>query len=493
MSELFRRAVQHGIRPAIRTAAGKVHSYNDLLRDSAALASNLLAANRTGDLAGERVAFLCHADYDYVRTQWGIWRAGGVAVPLCTTHPVAELEYAISACKTGLVIGADGFADIAKRAAKATRFLSLPTASTGATVNDSELPAVGEERPAMILYTSGTTGAPKGAVTTHKNIHAQVKSLVEAWQWSPADQILNVLPLHHLHGVVNVVTCALWSGAQCEMHKFDPALVWQRFTSSDPPSLFMAVPTIYGRLIKEFEQMSPEQQQRASAAVRRLRLMVSGSAALPETTLQRWRDISGHTLLERYGMTEIGMALSNPYVGERIPGSVGFPLPGVKVKLAEDGELRIKSDQVFSEYFGLPEKTRETFDEDSWFKTGDIVSRDSTGRFRILGRASVDIIKSGGEKISALDIETTLRLHPNIAECAVVGLPDSDWGQRVAVVLVTKQGPLELKQLQDWCRDKLAPYKIPREMLSLKEIPTNAMGKVNKKSLVPLFSEHTNK
>lgn len=293
-----------------------------------------------------------------------------------------------------------------------------------------------------------------------------------------------------MHGVVNVVTCALWSGARCEMMpKFDAGKVWQRFIDPElrPLTLFMAVPTIYSKLIKEFEEMDKEKREKATNSLKQLRLMVSGSAALPTTVMERWKEVSGHTLLERYGMTEIGMALSNPLKGERVPGTVGYPLPGVQVRVVE-GELRVKGPQVFQEYLNKPEATKGTFDEEGWFKTGDIVEKDETGRYKILGRASVDIIKSGGYKISALDIERTLLEHSDISDIAVVGVPSDEWGQVIGAMVVPKKGKkLTLEDIQKFAKEKLASYKIPRLALFVDEIPKNAMGKVSKKPLVSLF------
>jgi malonyl-CoA/methylmalonyl-CoA synthetase len=212
----------------------------------------------------------------------------------------------------------------------------------------------------MILYTSGTSSRPKGVVTTHANIAAQIETLVEAWEWSADDRILLYLPLHHVHGIVNVVSCALWSGATCQMlPRFEENAVWDCIASRSI-TLFMAVPTIYVKLIAAWDAASPERRAELSQACARLRLMVSGSAALPVGTLRRWKEISGHTLLERYGMTEIGMALSNPLRGERVPGSVGAPLPRVEVQLVGEngapvaagtpGEIEVRSPSVFAEY-----------------------------------------------------------------------------------------------------------------------------------------------
>jgi malonyl-CoA/methylmalonyl-CoA synthetase len=213
--------------------------------------------------------------------------------------------------------------------------------------------------------------------------------------------------------------------------------------------------------------------------------MMSGSAALPRTILDRWKEITGHTLLERYGMTEVGMALANPLHGERRPGFVGVPLPGVAARLA-DGELQIRGPGVFSEYWRRPEESRAAF-VDGWFRTGDAAVLED-GTFRLLGRSSVDILKIGGHKISALEIEEVLRTHPAIAECVVVGMDDMEWGQRVCCAAeLRSEITLELDDLKAWARSRLAPYKIPRELACVARLPRNAMGKVVKPEVAKLF------
>jgi malonyl-CoA/methylmalonyl-CoA synthetase len=348
----------------------------------------------------------------------------------------------------------------------------------------------------MIIYTSGTTSRPKGVVTTHANIAAQINSLVDAWEWSASDRILLCLPLHHVHGIINVVCCALWSGATCHMLPgFDANEVWDCIAGG-AFTLFMAVPTVYAKLIAAWEAASAERRRELSAACSRLRLMVSGSAALPVSTLHRWKEISGQILLERYGMTEIGMALSNPLRGERVPGSVGTPLPGVEVRLVQSsgepvlpgtsGEIEVRGPAVFAEYWGKPDATREAF-RDGWFRTGDTAVVDN-GIYRILGRTSIDILKTGGHKVSALEIEEALRRHPAVAECAVVGIPDAEWGERVAAILVLREGhALDLLSLRAWASELLTVHKLPSRLLVLDALPRNAMGKVMKPALTELF------
>ncbi len=493
---LVARASGCSERTAISAAEGSF-SYRDLLDASARVAACLLGPR--DDLREARVAFLASPGFPYVATQWGIWRAGGVAVPLATSHPPPELEYVIRDADAAVVL-AD--AELAPRLdavpmASAVRRVRTAEALASEPRSPSPLPDVPDDRRAMILYTSGTTGKPKGVVTTHGSLRAQVTSLVTAWEWSADDRILLVLPLHHVHGIVNVLTCALWSGARCDMlRQFDALETWARIARGDL-TLFMAVPTIYHKLIAAWEAAPPERRREWSAGCGRMRLMVSGSAALPVRTLERWREISGHTLLERYGMTEIGMALSNPLRGERRPGFVGTPLPSVEVRLVDErgapvapgtpAEVQVRGPTVFLEYWQRPEATAAAF-QDGWFRTGDVAQFEG-GSYRILGRSSVDIIKTGGYKISALEIEEVLRTHPAVAECAVVGVEDVEWGERVcAAVELAPACDLTLPQLQGWVKERLAPYKVPRALSVVRALPRNALGKVMKPEVAKLFS-----
>jgi malonyl-CoA/methylmalonyl-CoA synthetase len=277
--------------------------------------------------------------------------------------------------------------------------------------------------------------------------------------------------------------------------RFDANATWDAIAGGGV-TLFMAVPTVYAKLISAWDTASPERRTRLSQASARLRLMVSGSAALPLSTLQRWKEISGHILLERYGMTEIGMALSNPLRGEPVPGSVGTPLPSVEVQLVGEngkpvapgtpGEIEVRGPSVFAEYWGRPDATRDAF-RDGWFRTGDTAVVEK-GVYRILGRTNIDILKTGGHKVSALEIEETLREHPAVAECAVVGLPDPEWGERVAAAVVLNDGDaLDLPSLRTWAKESLAVYKLPSRLLLLNALPRNAMGKVIKAAVAALF------
>jgi malonyl-CoA/methylmalonyl-CoA synthetase len=418
-----------------------------------------------------------------------------VAVPLALSHPPAELEYVISDARASLVVG-DGGSTVLPGLARSARARFVAVADALRAGPAEDLPHLGSTRRAMIIYTSGTTGRPKGVVSTHQIIGAQIASLVDAWRWTPADRLLLVLPLHHVHGIINGLGSALAVRATCEiMAAFDAELVWERLASGEI-TVFTAVPTIYSRLIASWDSAPPDLQRRRSEGVRGLRLMMSGSAALPVRTLERWREISGHTLLERYGMTEIGMALSNPLAGDRRPGCVGQPLPGVEVRLVDEagepvdegapGELEVRGPTVFHEYWQRPDETREAF-RDGWFRTGDVAVLEA-GSYRLLGRTSVDIIKTGGFKVSALEIEEVLRTHPAVAECAVVGVDDDEWGERVSAAVELRQGThLSLEELQHWARPQLAPYKVPRALRQVPALPRNAMGKVLKPEVAGLF------
>ena len=475
-------------------AADGTFTYDQLDDASRRVAGALLGDNV--DLNQTRVAFLVPPSFAYAAVQRGIWRAGGVAVPLAVSHPPAELDHVIRDSGASVVVGDPASSAMLQPIAKAARARFITTSTALAASPADDMPHLGSNRRAMIIYTSGTTGRPKGAVSTHQNIGAQIASLVEAWRWTPADRLLLALPLHHVHGIINGLCSALAVRATCEiLPVFDADVVWNRLASREI-TVFTAVPTIYNRLISSWESASPDVQRARSEGARGLRLMMSGSAALPIRTLERWREITGHTLLERYGMTELGMALSNPLAGERRPGFVGQALPGVDVRLVDEdgrdvaegtpGELEVRGPAVCLEYWQRPDETQAAF-RDGWFRTGDVAVCEQ-GSYRLLGRNSVDIIKTGGYKVSALEIEEILRTHPAIAECAVVGVSDEDWGERVSAAVELRSGAsLSLDELQQWAKVQLAPYKVPRALQAVPALPRNAMGKVVKPEVAGLF------
>jgi malonyl-CoA/methylmalonyl-CoA synthetase len=480
-------------RPALTIDDASV-TYSELREGVDAFARNLLAGR--DDLAEERIAMLLPAGHDYVTALLGIWRAGGVAVPLSTAAAVRELEYALKTARATRLVSSGAIADKIRTSCEKLN-IEIVAVSDRAGDAAATLPSITPERRAMMLFTSGTTSQPKGVVSTHRNVSAQICALIEAWRWTSDDRIPLFLPLHHIHGIINVLCCALWAGARIDLlDGFDVKTVLGR-VAEGRYNVFMAVPTIYVKLIGALEQMPAADRGSVCIGFGDMRLMVSGSAACPVSVHEQWRALTGQTLLERYGMTEIGMALSNPYEGERRPGTVGQPLPGVEVILVDEtgariseenqpGEIRVRGENVFLEYWDNREATEKEFTDD-WFHTGDIAER-VDDYYRILGRSSVDIIKSGGYKLSALEIESALLDHAAIAECAVVGMPDDTWGEAVnAAVVLKKNATLSADELRAWCKNRMSAYKVPKVIHFMDALPRNAMGKVTKQAVKALL------
>jgi len=481
---LFERAARFGAQTAIVDPTGRF-SYAMLAARTNAVAAGLVDR---GVQPGDRVAYLLDPGFEHVAVQWGIWRAGGIAVPLAVSHPERELAHVIDDATPSLMVADPG--EYLARLAGLARDRGIPVASPGELQPDSRpaLPEVRAEQPALVIYTSGTTGRPKGVVTTHTNLRAQTTTLVDAWEWRETDRSLHVLPLHHIHGLINALSCALWCGAAVEfLSPFDALRAWERLGSGEI-TFFTAVPTVYARLIGAWEASDPALRRRWRRGLDGVRVMCSGSAALPVSTLEQWETMTGHRLLERYGMTEIGMALGNPLHGRRRAGTVGVPFPDVALRLVDEvgqvvpdgavGELEVQSAQVFQEYWQRPEETAKAF-RDGWFLTGDVAIRED-GYYRLLGRRSVDLIKSAGYKLSALEIEEAIREHPDVADCAVVGLADADLGEKVAALIVCRETEPDPDQFRTWLKTRLAAYKVPRVIAFADELPRNAMGKVTK-------------
>ena len=498
MLQFFEQAKKHLSNDAI-IHDGVIYKYAQLIASAEKFSGILL--NNTPDLNEARVAFMVSPGFDYVKTLWAIWIAGGVAVPLCITHPLPSLEYVLDDTQSSILVVSKEFKEVV------APYLQKSTISVIVIeeINDQQLafpellPSIDKQRNALILYTSGTTNKPKGVVTTHINIEAQISTLINAWAWSSNDRITCVLPLHHVHGIINVVGCSLWAGATCYFTAgFSPKLIFE-LIEQDKLNVFMAVPTIYYKLIAYIETLAMNEQNSLRESMKKFRLMVCGSAALPVSVMDKWLQISGHKLLERYGMTELGMAISNPYDGDRKAGYVGIPLPGVQIKLADEnyvqvedqmpGEIMVKGANVFKEYWQRPEATQASFTNDGWFKTGDIAVIEN-GYYRIMGRQSVDIIKSGGYKISALEIEEVLRTNEMILDCAVVGIDDDEWGELIVAAIVLKPdfiNEFNDKKVSDWIVNYIASYKKPRRYLILNDLPRNAMGKVVKNDIKKMF------
>jgi malonyl-CoA/methylmalonyl-CoA synthetase len=438
---------------------------------------------------GSAVAFLVEPGSAFVETLLAIWRARAIAVPLSPLHPRSELQHVIANARPAALVASRALAPQLAEAAPGARIALAGEPEARPVTESAPPPSAGDI--ALMLYTSGTTGLPKGVKLSHGALGATVTALEQAWRWRPDDRLLHVLPLHHTHGVVVALLGALWAGAEVRFQAFAAGAVWERLADA---SVFMAVPTMYVKLLEAFRTADPPRRAGWAAAARRMRLFTSGSAALPATILDEFRAATGQTILERYGMTEIGMALSNAYDGPRVPGAVGRELPDVTVEIVDDagrpvapgeaGELRVRSPQMFSGYNGDPAATAAGFDDQGRFQTGDTGTRDAAGVVRLLGRTSVDIIKSGGYKLSALEIEAVLLEHPAVAEVAVIGMADPTWGERVTACVVPRPGmTATLEALQDFARERLAPYKLPRALRLVAELPRNAMGKVQKQRL----------
>ena len=334
---------------------------------------------------------------------------------------------------------------------------------------DGQLPEVDDGATALVMYTSGTTGAPKGAVLSRRAVAAGLDGLAAAWNWTPDDVLVHGLPLFHVHGLVLGVLGPLRVGSRV-VHTGRPT---PEAYAAAGGSLYFGVPTVWGRVCA---------QPSAAQALRGARLLVSGSAPLPVSVFEQLRVLTGAPPVERYGMTETLITVSTQWDGERRPGWVGLPIGGVETRLdGDDGELQVRGATLFDGYLGRPDTTAASFTDDGWFRTGDAAEIDDGGFHRIIGRLSMDIIKTGGFKVGAGEVETSLLGHPGVQEAAVVGLPDDDLGQRI-VAFVVGDG-LDPEVLVDHVAATLSVHKRPREVRVVDSLPRNAMGKVQKNLL----------
>ena len=489
MLHLLKKAKTHADRIAIQSD-GKEFTYGYLDERSDEIASFLLG--NESDLNEERIGLLVRPDIHYVVALWGIWKSGAIAVPLSLSAKESELDHYISDSNISLIISSNNCEE--QKNIPQKKSIDIENIEKINATECMSLPTLSNDRKAMIIYTSGTTNKPKGVMTTHGNIEAQITALVEAWKWTKDDHIPLILPLHHIHGIINSLCCPLYVGAKVSMlGGFNLDKVCKEISQSDY-TVFTAVPTIYFSLIEKLEETNDEE---IFNGFKRLRLIMSGSAALAPEIHKKWEKLTSQKILERYGMTEVGMALSNKIDGERRPGAVGEPLPNVEIKLEDEngneimeegeiGQILLKGPQVFIGYQNLPEKTQASF-KDGWFLTGDVAVMEN-GYYRLLGRDSIDIIKSGGYKISALEIEDVLLKHKNVKECAVVGKDDNKWGEIVVAAIIPKNKTISEEEVQNWCSKYLSDYKIPRMIKFLDVLPKNSMGKVTKKELKNIFS-----
>jgi len=429
-------------------------------------------------------------------------RAGAISLPLNPAYPPDELRYFLEDSGASLFFAMEADEEpvaallpelpdlrecIFLDPSRPERFRALlDEAGTGSTrPQDSGSPCSHDDT-AVIIYTSGTTGRPKGAEITHGNLVSNLEALHTAWGWRAEDVLLHVLPIFHVHGLFVALHGALNAGATTRMmREFDARKVLESLASG-ACSVFMAVPTIHRRLLDV-----PAAKQFDLSGVR---LITSGSDRLPDEVFTGFQETFGYTLLERYGMTETGMNCSNPLNGERRIGSVGPPLPGIDAKIVHPetretlpdgdiGELEIRGPNVLKGYWRQPEKTAAAFSADGWFRTGDLGFREVDGYITLCGR-SKDLIISGGLNIYPPEVERVLVEHPAVSNCAVIGCPDAEWGERVtAVVVLSGDEAVAEADLIAFCRERLAPYKSPKTVVFADDLPRNAMGKVQKGAL----------
>jgi malonyl-CoA/methylmalonyl-CoA synthetase len=478
---------------AVETDDGLNYSWRDLDRATAMMANLLRALNLP---AGSRVAVQVEKSVEAMMLYLATLRAGYVFLPLNTAYQSAEIEYFIGNAEPAVVVcSGKNFGWVSKIAFKAgTRHVfTLDDDRTGSLLeraahhsDEHEIAAAGADDLAAILYTSGTTGRSKGAMLTHGNLLSNARVLKDYWGWKAGDVLIHALPIFHVHGLFVALHGALLNGSKMIwLGKFDPRLVIRKMAEA---TVFMGVPTLYVRMLAE--------SSLDRASTRHMRLFISGSAPLLIETFTEWQKRTGHTILERYGMSETIMLTSNPYRaahGERRGGTVGFPLPGVGVRVrGEDGrelaagaigDIQVKGPNVFKGYWRMPEKTAEEFTVDGWFKTGDVGKIDERGYVSIVGR-SKDLIISGGYNVYPAEIEGYINDMPGVAESALVGVPHPDFGEVGVVVVSPKPGAnLDGEQIVARLKSQLANFKIPKRCFVVDELPRNTMGKVQKNLL----------
>ena len=480
---------------AISTAGEKplAYTWRDLERGTAMLA-NLLAS--LGLPAGARIAVQTEKSVEALMLYLAVLRAGYVYLPLNTAYQSSEIAYFIGNAEPSVVVcSAKNFGWVSKIAFQAgtQNVFTLNEDRSGSLLDraavhsDQQTPALKQaDELGAILYTSGTTGRSKGAMLSHGNLLSNAQTLKEYWGWRADDVLIHVLPIFHVHGLFVASHGALLAGAKMIwFDRFDPKAVLARLPEA---TMFMGVPTLYVRLLAEAGF--------TREVCRHMRLFVAGSAPLLIETFNAFRERSGHTILERYGMSETAMLTSNPYAaadGERRGGTVGFPLPGVELRVSDEagaacptgsiGGIEVRGPNVFHGYWRMPEKTKEEFTADGWFKTGDVGKIDERGYVHIVGR-SKDLIITGGYNVYPAEVEALLNDMPGVAESAVIGVPHPDFGEGVIAVVVAHAGAVpDAVALVGELKTKIANFKVPKQLFVVSELPRNTMGKVQKNLL----------
>ncbi|MEI5520487.1 acyl-CoA synthetase [Streptomyces brasiliscabiei] len=476
-------------RPALRFG-DRALSYAELAAVTGTLAARLKGA--------DRVAVWATPTLETAVAVVAALRAGVPAVPLNPKSGEKELGHILSDSAPALVLAApsDELPAALAESDRVDVHLDVDSHDTdaGTGVPLTDRPTAGDETPALIVYTSGTTGPPKGAVIPRRAVATTLDALADAWEWTADDVLVHALPLFHVHGLILGILGPLRrGGAVRHLGRFDTTAVARELSSG--ATMLFGVPTMYHR-IAETLPTDPD----LAKALGRARLLVSGSAALPVHDHERIAEATGRRVIERYGMTETLMNTSVRADGEPRAGTVGVPLPGVELRLVEDdgtpltaydgesvGEIQVRGPNLFTEYLNRPDATAAAFTSDGWFRTGDMAVREPDGYVRIVGRKATDLIKSGGYKIGAGEIENALLEHPGVREAAVTGAPDPDLGERVVawIVPADPQSPPPAAELADHVASRLSPHKRPRTVHHLSALPRNDMGKIMKRALKP--------
>ncbi len=477
-------------RLAIETADGARISYADLIAQSGRVANFIVSR---GVKPGDRVAAQTEKSVAALVLYLATVRAGAVFLPLNTAYTLNELEYFIGDAEPSLIVCDPSKADgIGKLAAKINAKVDTLDAdgkgslTDGATKSASDFATVvrADDDLAAILYTSGTTGRSKGAMLTHDNLASNSLSLVAYWRFTKDDVLIHALPIYHTHGLFVASNVTLFARASMIfLPKLDPELIIKLMTRT---TVLMGVPTFYTRLLQ-----SPNLTKESTS---HMRLFISGSAPLLAETHREWSARTGHAVLERYGMTETNMNTSNPYNGDRVPGAVGFPLPGVSVRVTDPetgkelareaiGMIEVKGPNVFKGYWRNPEKTKAEFRADGFFITGDLGKIDDRGYVHIIGRGK-DLVISGGFNVYPKEVENEIDAIPGVTESAVIGVPHADFGEGVtAVVVGDKKTPLDEAKVLHALDGRLAKFKMPKRVIFVDDLPRNTMGKVQKNIL----------